>query len=135
MRRKANARIRAAIGFEAVRLFVARVRAFQPHFALTVDMAPAIAEVCVRLSGLPLAIELAAARIRQFTPSALVAQVRGDTLFPLLSTGPRDLPARQQALHSAITWSYNLLDPNSNACCATWESLSAVDARDGQRCL
>ncbi len=99
------------IEFEAVRLFVARVQAFKPQFALTVDTGPAIAEVCVRLSGLPLAIELAAARIRQFTPNALVAQLRGDTLFLLLSAGPRDLPARQQTLHNAITWSYNLLDP------------------------
>lgn len=99
------------IEFDAVRLFIARVQAFKPQFALTVDTGPAIAEVCARLSGLPLAIELAAARIRQFTPSALVAQARGAGLFPLLSAGPRDLPARQQTLHNAITWSYNLLEP------------------------
>ena len=100
------------LDFEAVRLFVARVQAFQPSFVLVTENAQAVAEICARLDGLPLAIELAAARVRQFTPAALAAQMRdaGDTLFPLLSAGPRDQPARQQTLHNAITWSYSLLD-------------------------
>jgi predicted ATPase/DNA-binding XRE family transcriptional regulator len=98
--------------YEAIRLFVTRVQTFQPNFTLTPTNAPAIVDLCTRLDGLPLAIELAAARIRQFTPEALVAQLNRDSRYPLplLGDGPRDLPARQQTLHNAIGWSYALLD-------------------------
>jgi non-specific serine/threonine protein kinase len=97
---------------EAVRLFVARVQAFKPRFALQADNAQAIIEICTQLDGLPLAIELAAARIRQFTPEALATHLGHADSNPLsmLSGGPRDLPARQQTLERAIAWSYDLLD-------------------------
>lgn len=101
--------------YEAMRLFVMRVQAFKPDFALTAANAPAILNLCTRLDGLPLAIELAAARMRQFTPHQLVAQLDSEAAnpLPLLSNGPRDLPARQQTLHAAIGWSYHLLDEAS----------------------
>ncbi len=110
--RASNVRLAELMDYAAVQLFVARVRAFQPDFALTAEHGPAIAEICRRLDGLPLAIELAAARMRQFTPESFVAHLNraGDNPFPLLSAGPRDLPARQQTLHNALTWSYALLD-------------------------
>ena len=94
--------------YEAVALFIERARAVKPDFEVTNENAPAVAEVCVRLDGLPLAIELAAARIRILTPQAMLPRL-GDRLG-LLSVGARDLPARQQTLRGAIAWSYDLLD-------------------------
>jgi predicted ATPase len=101
--------------YEAIRLFVTRVQAFKPAFALTAANAPAVVNLCTRLDGLPLAIELAAARMRQFTPSQLVAHLDSAATnpLPLLGDGPRDLPARQQTLYNAIDWSYTLLDEAS----------------------
>jgi predicted ATPase/class 3 adenylate cyclase len=93
---------------EAVRLFVERARAAQPTFALTDENAAAIAEICARLDGLPLAIELAAARLSLFSPHDLRDRLRNR--LELLSRGPRDLPARQRTLRSTIEWSYELLD-------------------------
>ncbi len=109
---KPSIRLERLMDNAAVQLFVARVRAFKPDFSLTAENAPAIIEICTRLDGLPLAIELAAARMRQFTPETFVAHLnrQGDNPLPLLSAGPRDLPARQQTLHNALTWSYALLD-------------------------
>lgn len=100
------------IDYAGVQLFVARVQAFKSDFALTAANAPAITEICVRLDGLPLAIELAAAQMRHFTPEAFVAHLnrQADSPFLLLGGGPRDLPARQQTLHNAMSWSYVLLD-------------------------
>ena len=94
--------------FEAVQLFVARAQEIRPDFRLTDANAPAVAEICRRLDGLPLALELAAARIRLFSPQALKSRL--DKSLPLLTGGSRDLPARHETLRNAIGWSYNLLD-------------------------
>ncbi len=94
--------------YESVRLFIDRATAIRSDFSVTNENAPAIAEICYRLDGLPLAIELAAARIRMLTPAAMLQRL-SDPL-KLLTGGPRDLPARQQTLRSTIAWSYDLLD-------------------------
>ena len=97
---------------EAVRLFVARAQSVEPHFAVTEGTAPLVAEICRRLDGLPLAIELAAARIRLLSLEAMLDRLRGtsgSTPLELLSEGSGDLPARQQTLRRTIAWSYELL--------------------------
>jgi predicted ATPase/DNA-binding SARP family transcriptional activator len=94
--------------YEAVELLVERVRAIKPEFEVTNASAPAVAQICVRLDGLPLAIELAAARARLLSPQALLARL--EQRFDLLTGGARDLPARQQTLRATIDWSYSLLD-------------------------
>jgi predicted ATPase/class 3 adenylate cyclase len=94
--------------FESVALFVERAVAVRPDFTIDNANAPAVAEICVRLDGLPLAIELAAARVRVLTPQAILDRL-SDRLG-LLSGGARDLPARQQTLRGAIAWSHDLLD-------------------------
>jgi predicted ATPase/class 3 adenylate cyclase/DNA-binding CsgD family transcriptional regulator len=96
--------------YDAVRLFVARAQTVQAGFALTNENASAVADICRRLDGLPLAIELATARIKFFSPQALLARL--DRRLTLLTGGPRDLPARQQTLRGTIDWSYNLLEPS-----------------------
>jgi predicted ATPase/class 3 adenylate cyclase len=93
----------------AVTLFVQRARTILPSFQLTSTNARAIAEVCVRLDGLPLAIELAAARVKLLPPQALLARL--SQRLQLLTGGPRSLPVRQQTLRSTIQWSYDLLGP------------------------
>jgi predicted ATPase/class 3 adenylate cyclase len=98
---------------EAVRLFVARAHAVRAEFTLTPDTAPAVAEITRRLDGLPLAIELAAARVRLLPPAALLARL--EKRLPLLTGGPRDAPARQQTLRDAIAWSYDLLSGDEQA--------------------
>jgi predicted ATPase len=94
--------------FEAVALFIARAQALQPEFRVSEATAPAIAEICIHVDGLPLAIELAAARIKLLPPPALLARL-GNRLAPLTGVG-RDAPARQQTLRNTIDLSYQLLD-------------------------
>ncbi len=96
--------------YESVALFIERARAVKADFAVTDANAPAIAEICVKLDGLPLAIELAAARAKLLSPQALLARL--EQRFDLLIGGPRDMPARQQTLRATIDWSYGLLGPD-----------------------
>jgi predicted ATPase/class 3 adenylate cyclase len=93
--------------YDAAALFVERAKAAKPGFEVTNANAPAIAEICVRLDGLPLAIELAAARTAVLGPQALLRRL--DQRLKLLTGGRRDLAARQQTLRNAIAWSYDLL--------------------------
>jgi predicted ATPase/DNA-binding CsgD family transcriptional regulator len=97
----------------AIRLFVARAQAADRTFTLTGDILPVVAEICRRVDGLPLAIELAAARIRMLPPAALLARL--EQRLPLLSGDRRDSPERQQTLRNAIAWSYRLLSPAEQA--------------------
>jgi len=97
----------------AVALFVERAAAIRFGFAVTEENARAIAEICIRLDGLPLAIELAAARVRTLTPDMMVGRL--DRRLQLLTGGASDLPARQQTLRNTITWSHDLLTPEEQA--------------------
>jgi predicted ATPase/class 3 adenylate cyclase len=99
--------LQALTQFEAVSLFIDRARAVRPGFEVTTGNAPAVAEICARLDGLPLAIELAAARVKVLSPEAILGRL--ESRLTLLAGGARDLPARQQTLRGAIGWSYDLL--------------------------
>jgi predicted ATPase/class 3 adenylate cyclase len=118
--------------YEAVRLFIERAAATKPGFRVTNDNAPAVAGICARLDGLPLAIELAAARVRLFPPQVILARLEKSLTF--LGGGARDLPARQQTLRGAIAWSYDLLeDPVRRlfrrfACFANGAELDEIEA-------
>ena len=95
---------------ESVRLFIDRARAANASFALTDANAAAVAQLCARLEGLPLAIELAAARIRALTPDAMLSRLGSG--LRLLTSERRGVPARHRTLRDTIDWSYDLLDPN-----------------------
>jgi predicted ATPase/class 3 adenylate cyclase len=124
--------------YEAVRLFIDRAQAVKPDFTISNENAPALAEICHRLDGLPLAIELAAARVRMLPPPAMLARL--EQRLPLLTGGARDAPARQQTLRNTIAWSYDLLEPEEQqlfrrlavfAGGASFEAVEAVANPDG----
>ncbi|HEY0157808.1 MAG TPA: protein kinase [Thermoanaerobaculia bacterium] len=98
----------ALASYASVALFVDRASAVKSDFAITSENARAIAELCVRLDGLPLAIELAAARVKVLPPQAMLSRV--ENRLKLLSGGSRDLPERQQTMRAALSWGYNLLE-------------------------
>ena len=98
---------------ECVQMFVTLARASNPRFEFNHENAPVIAEICRRLDGLPLAIEIAAARTRMLQPQAMLKRL--DDSLKLLTGGPKDLPARQQTLRGAIDWSYDLLEPDDRS--------------------
>jgi predicted ATPase/class 3 adenylate cyclase len=124
--------------YGAVRLFIERAQDIQPAFAVSNETAPAVAAICVRLDGLPLAIELAAARVRLFTPPALLSLL--SHRLGVLTGGARDLPARQRTLRATIDWSYALLTKEEQTLFArlavfvggwTLEAIEAVCSADG----
>jgi predicted ATPase/transcriptional regulator with XRE-family HTH domain len=130
--------VAAVATIPSVALFVWQARQRNPVFALTGANAGAVAAICRRLDGVPLALELAAARARVLSPAELLARL--DHLLPLLTGGSRDLPERQQTMQAAIDWSYRLLDPAGQALFRrlsafaggwTLEAAEAVAAGDG----
>jgi predicted ATPase/class 3 adenylate cyclase len=118
--------------YEAVGLFVERARALKPDFKVTNESAPAVAEICVRLDGLPLAIELAAARITMLPPKAMLHRL--SSRLKLLTGGARDLPERQRTLRATIEWSHALLEEGEQllfgrlAVFSGGRTLEAIDA-------
>ena len=128
------------MSYAAIALFVERARAAKQGFTLTEENARAVAEVCRRLDGLPLAIELAAARVKLLSPQMILARL--SHILKLLTGGARDMPERQQTMRSAIKWSYDLLDPHERvlfsrlsvfAGGATMEAIEAVCGDCGLR--
>ena len=127
------------IGNESVILFVGRAQAVHPNFALTKDNASSVAEICRRLDGLPLALELAAARIKLLQPQEILTRL--DDKLKLLTGGARDLPTRHQTLRNTLEWSYDLLHQDEKVLYArlsvfvggfTLEAAEAVCNQDGR---
>jgi predicted ATPase/DNA-binding winged helix-turn-helix (wHTH) protein len=100
--------VEALLEYASIALFTQRARAVKPDFEIKIETAQLVAEICTRLDGLPLAIELAAAQVKVLPPRAMLARL--DNRLKLLIGGARDLPARQQTMRSTIEWSYDLLD-------------------------
>ena len=130
------------VAFPAVAVFVGRARAARPSFELTEQNAAAVAEVCRRLDGLPLALGLAAARLRLLSPEALLERL--DHALNLLTTGSRDTPRRHQTLRATIEWSHSLLDEGEQQLFrrmavfvggARIDDVEAVCAQDSTSCL
>jgi predicted ATPase/DNA-binding SARP family transcriptional activator len=126
--------------YAAVQLFIQRALAVKPEFAVTDESGPAVAEICHRLDGLPLAIELAAARIKLLSPQSLLTRL--SNRLKLLTGGARDVPARHRTLREAIAWSYDLLSEEEQrlfrrlsifAGGCTLEAVEAVCRTDGER--
>ena len=126
-------------GNESVNLFVERARASTPNFALTKDNASSTAEICRRLDGLPLALELAAARVKLLPPQAILSRL--DDSLKLLTGGARDLPSRHQTLRNTLAWSYGLLNEEEKTLYArlsvfvgglTFEAVEAICNQDGK---
>jgi predicted ATPase/DNA-binding CsgD family transcriptional regulator len=108
-----NAASELVLASDAMRLFVERSQAVKSDFTLTAENKATVAAICRRVDGLPLAIELAAARIKVLPPAALLARL--EQRLPLLTGGSRDLPTRQRTMRDAIAWSHDLLDPDEQA--------------------
>jgi predicted ATPase/class 3 adenylate cyclase len=132
--------VEALSQYAAVRLFIDRAAEIRPEFQVTNENAPAIAEICHRLDGLPLAIELAGARIKLLAPHAILARLQNR--LKLLTGGARDLPARHQTLRDTIAWSYDLLTPDEQTLFRrlavfvggwTLEAAEAIATTDGRR--
>jgi predicted ATPase len=132
----------ALMEYSAIALFVERARMTKGSFALTARNAGAVVAVCRRLDGLPLAVELAAARLRLLSPQALVERL--DHALNLLTTGPRDMPTRHQTLRAAIDWSHSLLTDAERRVFRrmavfvgdfTFADVEAVCADPGESCL
>jgi predicted ATPase/class 3 adenylate cyclase len=142
----------AASQYEAVRLFIARAVGVRPDFQVTNDNAPAVAGIAARLHGMPLAIELAAARIKLLAPEAILERLEHQ--LGVLAAGARDLPERQQTLRGAIAWSHDLLHPgerrllarlsvfvagceldSAEAVCGPADELDGLDVVDGLMAL
>lgn len=130
--------------YDAVTLFTTRAQEVNPHFTLTNRNVAEVAEICWQLDGLPLAIELAAARMRIFSPRQLLTQLRDNGMLLNMRSNARDIPQRQQTLQATLMWSYNLLNPAEQALLArisvfvsgwTFAALEAIcadaDARIG----
>ena len=125
------------LGYESVQLFCQRATAVKPDFTITDNNVSAVAEICVRLDGLPLAIELAAARSNLYSPEML--RKRLDSRLAILTSGSRDVPIRMKTLRGTLDWSYDLLDYGEQTLLArlsvfkggrTVESTEAVCASD-----
>ena len=137
-RRKPPPTLEQLSQFEALRLFIERAQAIKADFTIDNETAPAVAEICHRLDGLPLAIELAAARIRMLSPQAMLTRL--EQRLPMLTGGARDAPERQRTLRNTIAWSYDLLSSEEQALFrrlavfaggATFEAIEAVINPDG----
>ena len=124
---------------ESITLFVGRAQAVHPNFALNKDNASDVAEICRRLDGLPLALELAAARVKLLPPRAILTRL--DDKLKLLTGGARDLPTRHQTLRNTLEWSYDLLNQDEKILYArlgvfvggfTLEAVEAVCNQDGR---